>query len=81
MNVPAWPRSSSSVTGAAIASQMGQRAERAPGSATADLRVKTAEGNGGRLKEDDDGVQDREDQYGDDDYDDDDDDDAADDDV
>ena len=77
MNVPTWPRSSSSVAGAAIASQMGQRAERAPGSATADLRVKTAEGNGGRLKEDDDGVQDREDQ----DDDDDDDDDAADDDV
>ena len=79
MNVPTWPRSSSSVAGAAIASQMGQRAERAPGSATADLRVKTAEGNGGRLKEDDDGVQNREDQ--DDDDDDDDDDDAADDDV
>ena len=78
MNVPTWPRSSSSVAGAAIASQMGQRAERAPGSATADLRVKTAEGNGGRLKEDDDGVQDREDQ---DDDDDDDDGDAADDDV
>ena len=49
---------------------MGQRAERAPGSATADLRVKTAEGNGGRLKEDDDGVQDREDQDDDDDDDD-----------
>ena len=77
MNVPTWPRSSSSVAGASIAAQMGQRAERAPGSATADLRVKTAEGNGGRLKEDDDGVQDREDQ----DDDDDDDDDAADDDV
>ena len=80
MNVPTWPRSSSSLAGAAIASQMGQRAERAPGSATADLRMKTAEGNGGRLKEDDDGVQDREDQD-DDDEDDDDDDDAADDDV
>ena len=78
MNVPTWPRSSSSVAGAAIASQMGQRAERAPGSATADLRVNTAEGNGGRLKEDDDGVQDREDQDDDDDHHHDD---AADDDV
>ena len=60
MNVPSWLRSSSSVTGAVIASQTGQRAERAPRSATADLRVTTAEGNGGKLKEDDDGVQDRE---------------------
>ena len=66
MNVPTWPRSSSSVARAAIAAQMGQRAERAPGSATADLRVTTAEGNGGQLNYDDD---------------DDDDDDAADDDV
>ena len=78
MNVPTWPRSSSSVAGAAIASQMGQRAERAPGSATADLRVKTVQGNGGRLEEDDDGVQDREDQDDDDDHHHDD---AADDDV